>query len=174
MPQGANAWPSWFVKVFNKVVYDLDRVLEFLDDVFCFDEDPISHVANVVAVFQHLRRYKLKLYPGKARIGATDANFPGHIISPVGVNPDGDKLLALTHMPDKGNVKQLRVYLVVSATAAFLNKLATRVRPFPSQARSQRKVHRCYGRHRQNFAAGTVSAPCFGVSGLGCCGGQQQ
>ena len=130
MPQGANASPSWFVKVINKVVHGLDRVLAYLDDVICFDEDPISHVANIVAFFQRLRQYNLKLSPGKARIGATHANFLGHTISPAGVSPDGDKVRALTHMPYPTNVKQLRSLLGgLSYYRKFLKNLATQVRP---------------------------------------------
>ena len=87
MPQGANASPAWFVKVINKVVHGLERVKAYLDDVICFDEDPLTHVRNMTAFFSRLRRYNLKLSPCKVRIGATQANFLGHIISPAGVVP---------------------------------------------------------------------------------------
>lgn len=41
-----------------------------------------------------------------SRDGATLANFPGHTISPAGVSPDGDKVRALSHIPDPTNAKQ--------------------------------------------------------------------
>ena len=108
MPQGANASPAWFVKVINKVVHGLERVKAYLDEVICFDEDPVAHVLNMIAFFRRLRQYNLKLSPGKARIGATQANFLGHTISPAGVTPDSEKVRALTHMPSPSSVKQLR------------------------------------------------------------------
>ena len=130
MPQGANASPSWFVKVINRVVQGLDRVLAYLDDVICFDEEPLEHVRNMIEFFKRLRQYNLKLSPGKARVGATHANFLGHTISPAGVSPDGDKVRALTKMPPPANVKLLRSLLGgLSYYRKFLKNLASKVRP---------------------------------------------
>ncbi|CAB1115322.1 unnamed protein product [Ectocarpus sp. CCAP 1310/34] len=94
MPQGANASPPWFVKVINRVVHGLERVLADLDDVICFDEEPLGHVLNMIEFFKPLRQYTLELSPGKARVGATPTNFLGHTISPAGVSPDGVKIRA--------------------------------------------------------------------------------
>ncbi|CAB1099916.1 unnamed protein product [Ectocarpus sp. CCAP 1310/34] len=133
MPQGANASPSWFVKVINRVVHGLERVLAYLDDVICFDEEPLGHVLNLIEFFKRLRQYNLKLSPGKGRVGATHPNFLGHTISPVGVSPDGVKVRALTHMPPPTNVKQLRSLLGgLSYYRKFLKNLATKVRPLNS------------------------------------------
>ncbi|CAB1106948.1 unnamed protein product [Ectocarpus sp. CCAP 1310/34] len=111
MPQGANASLSWFVKVMNRV-------------------EPLEHVRNIIEFFRCLRKYNLKLSPGKARVGATHANFLGHTISPAGVSPDGDKVRALTKMAPPANVKQLRSLLGgLSNYGKFLKNLATKVRP---------------------------------------------
>ncbi|CAB1117464.1 unnamed protein product [Ectocarpus sp. CCAP 1310/34] len=127
---GVNASPSWFVKVTNRVVHGLERVLAYLDDVICFDEEPLGHVLNMI---KRLRQYNLKLSPGKARVGATHANFLGHTISPAGVSPNGVKVRALTHMPPPTNVKQLRSLLGgLSYCRKFLKNLATKVRPLNS------------------------------------------
>ncbi|CAB1110148.1 unnamed protein product [Ectocarpus sp. CCAP 1310/34] len=56
MPQGANASPSWFVKVINRVVHGLERVLAYLDDDICFDEEPLGHVLNLIEFFKRLRQ----------------------------------------------------------------------------------------------------------------------
>ncbi|CAB1108996.1 unnamed protein product [Ectocarpus sp. CCAP 1310/34] len=118
MPQGANASPSWFVKVINRVVHGLERVLAYLDDAICFDEEPLGHVLNLIEFFKRLRQYNLKVSPGKARVGATHANFLGHTISPAGVSPDGVKLRSLL-----GGLSYYRI---------FLKNLATKVRPLNS------------------------------------------
>ncbi|CAB1111208.1 unnamed protein product [Ectocarpus sp. CCAP 1310/34] len=133
MPQGANASPSWFVKVINRVVHGLERVLAYLDDVICFDEEPLGHVLNLIEFFKRLRQYNLKLSPGKGRVGATHANFLGHTISPAGVSPDGVKVRALTHTPPPTNVEQLQSLLGgLSHYRKFLKNLATKVRPLNS------------------------------------------
>ena len=50
--------------------------------------------STMVEFFRHLHQYSLKLSPAKARIGATQANFLGHTISPAGVLEDGEKVRA--------------------------------------------------------------------------------
>ncbi|CAB1101076.1 unnamed protein product [Ectocarpus sp. CCAP 1310/34] len=101
--------------------------------VICFDEEPLGHVLNLIEFFKRLRQYNLKLSPGKARVGATHANFLDHTISPAGVSPDGVKVRALTHMPPPTNVKQLRSLLDrLSYYRKFLKNLATKVRPLNS------------------------------------------
>ncbi|CAB1108007.1 unnamed protein product [Ectocarpus sp. CCAP 1310/34] len=97
------------------------------------DEDPLGHVLNLIEFFKRLGQYNLKLSPGKARVGATHANFLRHTISPAGAIPDGVKSRALTHMPSPTNVRQLRSRLGgLSYYRKFLKNLATKVRPLNS------------------------------------------
>ncbi|CAB1120470.1 unnamed protein product [Ectocarpus sp. CCAP 1310/34] len=103
--------PSWFVKVIKRVVQGLDRVVAYLDDVTCFDEEPLEHVRNMIEFFKSLRQYKPQAVSREGRVGVSHANFLGHTISQAGVSPDGDKVRALTKMPPPANVKQLRSLL---------------------------------------------------------------
>ena len=43
------------------------------------------------AVFERLRKHNLKLSPSKAHLGATDADFLGHFISPAGGRANAKK-----------------------------------------------------------------------------------
>ncbi|CAB1111666.1 unnamed protein product [Ectocarpus sp. CCAP 1310/34] len=160
--QGANASSPWFVKVINRVVHGLERVLAFLDDVICFDEEPLGHVLNIIEFFKRLRQYNLKLSPGKARVGATHAIFLGHTISPAAVSPDGVKVRVVTHMPPPKNVKQLRKLLgELSYYRKFLKNLATKVRPlnsllnkaFPSIEDKSRPLRLCSDTCIDDFGA---------------------
>ncbi|CAB1116631.1 unnamed protein product [Ectocarpus sp. CCAP 1310/34] len=81
---GSQRKSTWFVKVINRVVHGLERVLAYLDDVIYFDEEPLGHVLNRIGFFKRLRQYNLNLSPGKARVVATHANFLGHTIFPAG------------------------------------------------------------------------------------------
>ena len=74
---------------------DLKQVAAYLDDVIVFDSDPIEHVQMIRSLFERLRKRKLKLAPSKARLGATDANFLGHSISPAGLRPNVEEVSAL-------------------------------------------------------------------------------
>ena len=71
------------------------------------DSDPVAHVQTICSLIERVRKHNLKLSPSKARLGATDANFLGHSISPAGLRPNADKVSALMNMPMPTDVKQL-------------------------------------------------------------------
>jgi len=84
-------------------------------------------------LFLRLRKHNLKLSPSKATIGATNAKFLGHTISPAGIMPDAQKVEALTKMPMPKDLKQLRSLLgALSYYRKFLCNMAKRVRPITS------------------------------------------
>ena len=105
MTQGISASPGWLVKVINEAIKDFQQVAAHLDDVILLDSDPIAHVQTIQSLFERLRKHNLKLSPSKARLGATDANFLGHSISPAGLRPNAEKVSALTKMPMPTDVK---------------------------------------------------------------------
>ena len=110
MPQGSSASPGWFVKVIKELIKDLKQVAAYLD-VIVFDSDPIAHIETIRSLFERLREHNLKLSPSKARLGATDANFLGHSISPAGLRPNAEKVSALINMPMPTDVKQVRALM---------------------------------------------------------------
>ena len=110
MPQGSSASPGWFVKVINELIKDLKQVAAYLD-VIVFDSDPIAHIQTIISQFERLREHNLKLSSSKARLGATDANFLGHSISPAGLRPNAEKVSALINMPMPTDVKQVRALM---------------------------------------------------------------
>ena len=107
MPQGSSASPGWFVRVINEVINDFKQVAAYLADVIVFDSDPIAHVQTIRSLFERLRKHNLKLSPSKGRLGATDANFLGHSISPAGLRPNAEKMSAWINMPMPTDVKSV-------------------------------------------------------------------
>ena len=123
MPQGSSASPGWFVKVINEVIKGLENVVANLDDVIVFDSnltvhvktmralfESLSkvnnltvHVKTMRALFESLRKHNLELFPSKARLGATDADFFGHSISPAGVRPNAGNKSALIKIHAAGS-----------------------------------------------------------------------
>ena len=59
-----------------------------LDDDIVFDADPSLHIANMKEFSLRLRKHNLKLFPSKATIGGTDADFFGHTLSPADIMPN--------------------------------------------------------------------------------------
>ena len=136
MPQGSSASPGWFVKVINEVIKGLKQVAAYLDDVIVFDSDPIAHIQTIRSLFERLQEHNLKLSPSKARLGATDAKFLGHSISPAGLRPNAEKVPALINMPMPADVKQVRALMSgINYYGNFLPDLSKRLRPINSLLR---------------------------------------
>ena len=76
-----------------------------------FDSDPVAHVRRIRSLIERRRTRNLKFPPSKARLGATDANFLGHSISPAGLRPNSEKVSALTNVPMPTDVKQVRALM---------------------------------------------------------------
>ena len=111
MPQGSSASLGWFVKVIHEVIKGLAEVAAHLDVVIVLDSDPTAHVKTVRALFERLRKHNLKLSPSKARLGATDATFLGHSISPASIRPNADKASAMIKMTMPKNLNQVRALM---------------------------------------------------------------
>ena len=73
------------------MIKGLKQVAAYLYYVIVLDYDPVPHVRTIRSLFERLRKHNLKLSPSKGRLGATDANFLGHYISPAGLRPNAEK-----------------------------------------------------------------------------------
>ena len=138
------------MRVINKVIQNLERVLAYLDDVIVHDKDPASHIANLRPFFKRLVLHFLKLSPSKTRIGAIEADFLGHTICPDGVKPMADKVVALTNMPMPKDIKQLRSLLGgLSYYRKYLPQLSTRIKPV--QALMKKNVKYVFTQEMENI-----------------------
>ena len=130
MPQGAADAPAWFVSAMRLVTPGLDNIRMYLDDAIGSDDCPLHHVATLATFFARLHLHKLKLSPGKSRIGAARVDFLGHVTSADGVRPNDDRVAALTRMSMPTDIKQHRSLLGgLSYYRKFLPKMARHIRP---------------------------------------------
>ena len=80
--------------------------------------------------FQRLTKFDLKLAPKKAHIGVKVINFLGHRVTVKGMEPDPEKVQAMTKLPMPTNVSQLRSLLgALSYYRFLLPQMATLTRP---------------------------------------------
>ena len=115
------------------MIKDLNQVAAYLDGIIVFDSNPIEHVQTIRSLFKRLRKANLRFSPSKARLGATDANFLGHSISPAGLRRNEEKVSALVNMPMPTDVKQVRALVDgINYYRNFLPDLSKRLRPINS------------------------------------------
>ena len=77
----------------------------------CFSKNGTEHVADLERFFERLTIFNLKLAPKKAYIGVRVIKFLGHRVTAKGVEPDPEKVEAMTKLPMPSNVSQLRSLL---------------------------------------------------------------
>ena len=103
-----------------------------------FDSDPIAHVQTMRSLFERLRKHNLKHSPSRARLGATDASFLGHSISPAGLHPNAETVSALANMTVPKDVKQSRALMGgINYYRKCLPDLSKRFRPVNSFLRKR-------------------------------------
>ena len=79
--------------IFNENLFSF--VLIVLDDVLVFNKNVEEHEKHMRHVFQALRQANLKLKPKNCHLFQKSATFLGYKLSPEGVAPDENKLVAV-------------------------------------------------------------------------------
>ena len=78
----------------------------------------------------HSKLFDLKLAPKKTYLGVRTIKFLGHRVTAKGVEPDPDKVKAMTNLPMPTNISQLRSVLgALSCLPEFSPQMATITRP---------------------------------------------
>ena len=87
-------------------------------------------MADLERFFELLTIFNLKRAPKKAYIGVRVIKFLGHRVTAKGVEPDPEKVEAMTKLPMPSNVSQLRSLLgALSYYRKFLPQMSTVTRP---------------------------------------------
>ena len=88
------------------------------------------YVRDLESFLERLTLFDLKLAPKKAYLGVRTINFLGHRVTAKGVEPDPDKVKAMTNLPMPTNISQLGSVLgALSYYRKFLPQMATITRP---------------------------------------------
>jgi transposase InsO family protein len=113
MPQGITNAPATFQRLMENCVgsMNLQQVLAFLDDLIVFSRSLEEHEVALRRVFQRLRKYGLKLSPGKCHFFQRSVRYLGHVISEKGVQTDPEKISVVKDWPRPANMKELKSFL---------------------------------------------------------------
>ncbi|CAB3228966.1 unnamed protein product [Arctia plantaginis] len=84
-------------------------ILGYLDDLLVISEDLESHIADLRAVFERLRMYKLRANREKCVFARDRLKYLGHVISHDGISPDEEKVSAILEMKEPTTLQQLRI-----------------------------------------------------------------
>ncbi|KAL0288345.1 UNVERIFIED_CONTAM: hypothetical protein Sangu_2662100, partial [Sesamum angustifolium] len=102
----------------------------YVDDLVVKIKKREEHLADLQIVFDHLRKYNLKMNPLKCAFGVTSGKFLHFIVRHRAIKVDPAKVDAIQKMPPSRNLKELRR---LQSNLAFIRKftlhLARRCQP---------------------------------------------
>ena len=121
LPFGAALAGDMFQCKIDEIFNDMPNVFGIADDILVigYDKDGTDHDEAVYKVLKQCQDVNLKLNKEKCHFRCMSIPFFGGVVSRQGVQPDPQKVRALTEMPVPKNKKELQAYLGV---INYLNK----------------------------------------------------
>ncbi|CAD7083758.1 unnamed protein product [Hermetia illucens] len=114
-----------FQRFIHSVLRNLDFCFVYLDDVLVASSTESEHLAHLECIFQRLLEAGLVLNVEKCKFLQQQVRFLGHSISSEGIQPDPDKVQAITSFPRPKTVRELRRFLgMLNFYRRFLPKAA--------------------------------------------------
>jgi hypothetical protein len=125
MPFGLKNAGATYQRLVNKMFHDqIGRNVEvYVDNMLVKSKKDEDHLADLKETFQTLRRYNMKLNPGKCVFGVSSGKFLGFMVSQRGIEANPDKIKAILEMSPPRTVKEVQS---LTGKAAALNRFVSR------------------------------------------------
>ncbi|PKI59073.1 hypothetical protein CRG98_020528 [Punica granatum] len=102
----------------------------YVDDMIAKSKEGEDHFVNLKRLFDHLRKYKLRLNPAKCTFGVKLGKLRGFIVSEKGIEVDPDKVKAIMELPPPSTVREVRSFLGrLNYIARFIANLTDKCQP---------------------------------------------
>lgn len=111
MSFGLRNAPSTFQRFITEVLFGLDFVFPYLDDVLVASASEEEHKEHLTKVFDRFQRYGLRINISKSVLGADQVEYLGYLITAEGSRPLPEKVEAITHYKLPITIHELRTFL---------------------------------------------------------------
>ena len=111
MPFGLVNSGATFCQMMRNLLYGLDQVENFVDDVIEHTETWQGHLTILRNLLTRLRKAHLTVKPSKCMFGFTSVAFLGHVVGDSILMPSPDKLIQIQCCPRPTTKKQVRSFL---------------------------------------------------------------
>lgn len=111
LPYGLCNAPQTFQRFINEVLFDLDFVFAYIDDILIASKNLDEHLNHIRIVFERFRKYGLTMNVSKCEFGKTEVSFLGHLVNANGIKPLPHKVDVIVNYPRPTTIKELRRFL---------------------------------------------------------------
>lgn len=142
MPFGLKNAPATFQRLMNTVLIGLKGIKSFvyLDDIVIYGNSLEHHNQNLREVFQKLREHNLKLQPDKCEFLRNEVAYLGHIITDKGVQPNPDKIKAISEIKTPKEPKDIKSFLgLVGYYRKFIPQFSHIAKPLTTLLKKDQK-----------------------------------
>src|SRR5664279_1233652 len=109
MPFGLNNSPRTYGRMTKLMLRGAKNIDSFVDDIIAYNENNIDkHLVTLRDLFSRVRQANIKLKPTKARVGYTQIQFLGSIVSEGQVRPNDESIEKILNAPRPRTKKGVR------------------------------------------------------------------
>ena len=109
-PMGLKGSPASFQRLMDYTMRDLPSVQCYIDDILIHSPDFKSHIKHLEQCFLRIRANNLKLNLSKCHFGTQKIDYLGHTLTPDGVQPSENHLIAVKNFPEPQTIRKVREF----------------------------------------------------------------
>ena len=117
---GLQGSPASFARLIDYVFRGIKGVITYIDDVLTHSKGHEQQLKTLEDTLLRLRKYNLKLNPGKSVFGADQVHYLGYSISGEGIRPGEEKMKAIKEFPTPDTPKKIREFVGLANYFRFL------------------------------------------------------
>ncbi|GFT61143.1 transposon Tf2-9 polyprotein [Trichonephila clavipes] len=146
MSFGLRNAPSTFQRFITEVLYGLDFVFPYLDDVLVASSTEEEHSEHLKMVFERFQQYGLRINVSKSVMGAAQVEYLGFLITAEGSRPLSEKVRAIINYKLPETIHDLRTFLgMINFYRRYLKDAAKTQAPLHELLKGAKKKDRRKG-----------------------------
>ena len=133
MPFGLKNAGSTYQRMMTRMFeLQLGKNIEiYINDMVVKSKMVSKHVGDLRAIFEILRKYKLRLNASKCSFGVGSGKFLGYMVTHRGIEVNPDQIKAINNLRSPQNPKEVQKLIgMAAALNIFISRSADRCRPF--------------------------------------------